>query len=366
MLIKENYALKKLTTMKVGGPAKFFVKIKNEIELQKSLSFAQQKKLSVLILAGGSNLIISDRGFKGLVISMGIRGFKILRQNRQTIIIRVGAGEIWDEIVKWAVKLNWWGIENLSAIPGTMGAMVVQNAGAYGVEAKDFVQRVEVYDTWQKRIKILSQQACEFDYRQSIFNSRFRGRYIILNVDIKLTKVKQPKLDYMSLKKYFQKKRILQPDLKQIRRAVIKIRQSKLPNWHKVGTAGSFFKNFLLTRTEFNQLFRIIKNDFGASKVAELKRFKTMSKGAKKIKVPTAWLMDNYNLKGLRYGYAQIYKRQPLVIININNKARASDVLKLFRQVRRTLYKKTGLKVEPEPIWVGFSQREVDKYFELP
>jgi len=363
--IKENYNLKNLMTMKVGGPTKFFVEVNNIDEIKDALKFAQDRKLSILILAGGSNMVVNDRGYDGLVIFIKIKGFYIIKENNKNILIKVGAGEVWDEIVAKIIKKNWWGVENLSDIPGSAGALVVQNAGAYGAEAEDVVESVEVLDIKTKKIEILSNKDCKFKYRQSIFKNKKKGKYIILNTILRLNKKGKANVDYRDVNEYFLEHNIKQPNLKQIREAVVTIRQSKLPDLEVDGNCGSMFLNSVLNKEEYKKLKEKIQENFSDVEVNKLEDFKENFWSKQGIKIPTAWLLDICGLKGIQVGGAQIYERWPLAIINKSFGAKAVDILGLIKKVRQVIYQKTGMELNPEINLVGFSEEELTEYFKL-
>jgi len=363
--IKENYPLKDLTTMKVGGPARFFVEIEKVEQLQDALRLAEDKKLALLILGGGSNIVVSDKGFDGLVIFIKILGWKIIAEDGKSVLIKVGAGEIWDEVVDRAIKHGWWGIENLSDIPGTAGAFVVQNAGAYGVEAEDVLESVEVWDIKNKQIKMLNRAACKFGYRQSVFKNEKKGAYVIVSINLRLATSGCVKADYQDVNKYLAKYNIKQPNLKQIREAIIDIRQSKLPDLKVDGNCGSMFLNSVLDEAEYEKLKKKIQKNFSAVEVNKLEYFKKIFWSKQGIKIPTAWLLDICGLKNARVGAAQVYGKWPLAIINKGWQAKAVDILELIKKVRQTVYQKTGMALQPEINLVGFSQEEIERYFKL-
>lgn len=363
--IKENYELKDLMTMKVGGPARFFVEVNNVAEIQTALKFAEDKKLPLLILGGGSNIIMSDNGFPGLVIFIKIQGWQVIKENGKNVLLKVGAGEIWDRVVEKAVNQGWWGIENLSDIPGSAGAFAVQNAGAYGVEVEDVIEEIEVLEIATRKIKILNNKDCEFKYRQSIFKNQAKGKYIILNIILKLKKNGQANINYRDVKEYFVKYKIAQPNLKQIREAVMTIRQSKLPDLDVDGNCGSMFLNSVLDERAYEKLKQKITENFSEAEVAKLEDFKENFWSKAGIKIPTAWLLDICGLKGTKINGAQVYENWPLAIINKNFQAKAVDILGVIKKVRQTIYNKTGMILEPEINLVGFSEEELKEYFKL-
>lgn len=351
--------------MQVGGPARFFISTKSLAELEGAVKWAKQKKLEIFVLSGGSNVVISDKGFDGLVININILGFEKIKEDNKNIWFKVGAGEVWDEVVAKIVDQGWWGVENLSWIPGKMGACVVQNSGAYGQELKNVVAGVKLLELASGKIKELKAVKCEFGYRQSLFNTKAKGKYIITEVILKLAKQGQPQIDYPDVQVYFKKQAINKPSLKEIRQAIIYIRDNKLPNVAKVGSAGSFFKNLVLDKIEFNELLLNLEKNFGKEYVKKAKELKDKFKVENGIKIPTAWLIEICGLKGIQVGHVKVYEKQPLVLITELGKAKATEVMGLFKKVRQVVYTKTGMKLEPEPRLVGFKQEELKKYFDL-
>jgi len=363
---KEGVLLGPYTTFKIGGPAKYFVEVASHEELNESLSFAKGNNLEVFILGGGSNLLISDKGFDGLVIRPLIKGREVLSEDDELVSINVGAGEVLDEVIEWTVQNSWWGMENLSFVPGLVGALVIQNVNAYGAKAEHIVERVDAVDMTSGELVTFTNKQCGFTYRHSIFNTSHKNRYIIINVNLKLAKGGEPNLSYVDLENYFKDKpRPTQSDLRQ---AVIEIRTSKGQDIERVWSAGSFFSNFLLSEAEFTKLKSKVKNIYGEDKANDLQsigdKFRDKAEGGN-IKIPSAWILDKLlKLKGLGVGDAMHSNQQVLNIIN-NNKASASDVMELFRQTRRKVYDIFGLELINEPELVGFSKEELGHYFAL-
>ena len=362
--IKENHPLKKLTTFKIGGPARFLVEIGRKEEIKEAIEFAREKKAELLVLGGGSNMLVADKGFNGLVIKVNIKGVKVLKDNDGQVIIKAAAGEVWDGIAGKAIKSGWWGLENMSAIPGDVGGFVAQNAGAYGAECGDVLIQVEIYDTADGQFKRLNKKQCELGYRSSWF-SRHREQYIITEAVLKLNKKGRPKLDYPDLKKYFADKKLTRPDLAQIRQAVIQIRRQKLPNWGVYGNAGSFIKNIVLSEAGYQRLRKKFIRNFDQRTSEKLADIKRKFSGSGAIKIPSAFLLDICGLKGARAGGAKVHEKQPLVIVNETGQATADEVMRLFQKIRRMVYEKTGVKLEPEVRLIGFRESERKNYFKL-
>ena len=226
MQVQENIPLAPYTTFKIGGPAKFFTIVKNVSEIKQALTFAKEKGLQIFFLGGGSNVLFSDKGFNGLVIKLENSGIETIEENDNNVLLKIASGENWDKVVELAVKNNWWGIENLSHIPGSCGAIAVQNVGAYGQEASQIIESVGVFDIKNLQVGVLANKDCNFSYRKSVFNTEGKGRYILLELTIKLNKNPKPNLTYRDLNLIFQSK---MPDIVEIRNAIIKIRDKKYP-----------------------------------------------------------------------------------------------------------------------------------------
>lgn len=334
MNIQENITLAQYTTFKIGGPAKFFAVCKSEDDLVEIVNFAKGKKLPIFILGGGSNILISDKGYKGLVIKMEIDGTDLSA-------VSAGAGIIWDDFVAETVANGLYGLENLSAIPGTVGAAPVQNIGAYGMDVSRAVLSVRALDTKSMKFIELSNADCKFDYRDSVFKHE-KGRYVITRVDFKLTTGGKVNIEYKDLKEYFQDRiSVSRSDLAGVREAVVSIRAAKLPDWKKWGTAGSYFKNPIISKKKFESLKK---------KYPGLPGFPE-SDGS--IKISLGWVLDKVcNFKGLSMGRVKIYEKQALVIV-ASAGATAEEVMKLAQELMREVKKKTGIMIEGEVEWVN-------------
>jgi UDP-N-acetylmuramate dehydrogenase len=351
MEIQENVLLAPYTTFKIGGQARYFCIVKDQFDALEAYEFAQKHKLDVFILGGGSNLLVSDQGFNGLVIKVVNKGIEILSEEENKVLLKVASGEVWDEAVAFAVNNNWWGMENLSHIPGSTGAIAVQNVGAYGQEASKIITEVSVFDTQTHQIISISNADCGFAYRQSIFNTTQKGRYIIFHIVFSLSKIPRPILSYRDLQSKFAG---ASPSLEEIRQAVIEIRDKKFPFpvQAKNGNAGSFFKNPILTQQEYKNLLNVLGKNFGAAAGENLQKKKFEENG--QIKIPAAYLIDICGLKDLQSGGAAINKNQPLVIVNQSGSATAAEVLALAEKVKTEVNRKTGISLKFEPEFLGF------------
>ncbi len=331
MHVSTKVSFFELTTFHIGGPAAFYTEIENIEELREAVSFAQEKNLPVLILGGGSNMLVSDKGFDGLVIHPKLKGFAIDGET-----VSIAAGENWDECAQRIVDAGLWGTENLSFVPGDVAGLAIQNVGAYGQEARSVITSVDVYDTISNSQFSISNDECKFGYRKSIFNVQ-KGRYVVLGLTLKLSKNGEPNTTYG-----------LKPGtLQEMRDQVIAIRKSKGQDPSEYWSAGSFFKNPIITEEQYAKLpagapgFRTPLPPYG----------KGETEG---VKVPAGYLLDKVcDLKGLTVGGAKLSELQVINIINFNN-ATADDVLTLFKKARDIVYQKTGIMLENEPELVGF------------
>lgn len=337
LTITEHVPLSSYTTLKVGGVAAYMATVETVEELRAALVFAKQTPVPPLVLAGGSNVLISDNGYQGLVIKIELKG-RDYRIEGDTCELRVGAGEVLDEVIKETVERGWWGLENLSAIPGSVGATPVQNVGAYGVEVADVIKCVEAIDRDTGEEKIFSKEACAFSYRSSHFKTEEGRAWIITAVTFRLSKVPKPKLEYADVRYLKEEGESLTPHV--VRNAVIRIRATKFPDWTVVGTAGSFFKNPIIAEEQF----RILKATF-----RELPGFE---ENDGRIKVSLGWILDKLcNLKGYCDGPLCLYDKQALVLVNKGG-ATAADIKKFSDTIKERVREKTNIVIESEVVHV--------------
>lgn len=331
--IEHNVSLKDLTTLKVGGKALFLIRIKNKEDILLAYNFAQEKKLPVFILGGGSNILVSDEGFSGVVLKIETKGIDI-KEDGDNVLVSAEAGENWDNFVAKMVDKKIWGLENLSGIPGTVGASVVQNIGAYGREVKDLVSFVEIFDPELLTFKIIKNKDCDFSYRDSLFKKPKNKNLLVTKVFFKLSKIPSPNLTYKDLSNLFANKKILHP--LEIREAVIRIRANKFPDLSVFGTAGSFFKNIIVEKEILKKL---------AEKHPEVVSFPLNNE---KSKISSAWILDKIcNIKGIQKGKVGLFEKQPIVLVNFGGAT--TKEIKIFAEEIKTLVKnKTGLTLEEE------------------
>ncbi|HKR83764.1 MAG TPA: UDP-N-acetylmuramate dehydrogenase [Terriglobales bacterium] len=357
--ILENVPLAPLTTLGVGGNARFFVRAHSLAELEPAIAFALDRQLNLFILGGGSNLVISDRGFDGLVLQIAVDGIEERRTERAprpgtaenaagAVVLDVGAGVLWDAFVSFCVSKNYGGIECLSGIPGNVGGTPVQNVGAYGQEVSDTIVSVLVYDLHERCVRELQKVECGFSYRASVFNSTHRGRYIIALVTYALQPGAPPALRYADLRKHFQSKG--NRTLGEVRDAVLKIRASKgmviNPNDPDSRSAGSFFKNPVLSDEQFAEL-----EQKAAARGLEIPRYPALSQ---QHKIPAAWLVENSGFhKGFSLGAVGISTKHTLAIVNRGG-ARAAEIIALRDEIQSKVERTWGVELDPEPVFVGF------------
>ena len=295
----------------------------------------------VLHIGGGSNLLFTD-DFKGTILHSKINFIEILEEASE-VLVSVGAGVVFDDFCAWAAKEGLWGVENLSYIPGEVGASAVQNIGAYGVEVKDVIRKVYCYDTVEEEFVSFGVEECEYGYRDSIFKDpEVKGRYIVTHVVFALSRTPQPRLDYGHLKAAVESAGSdLTPAL--IRRVIIKIRKEKLPEPSVMGSAGSFFKNPVITAEHFARIEAAAKAELGADyKVPHY----DLPDGT--VKVPAAWMIEQCGWKGRRSGGAAVYDKQPLVIVNYTGDAYPEEIIGLERRITASVKAKFDIDLHPE------------------
>ena len=346
--VRENVPLAPLTTLGVGGPARFFVTAVRTREVERAVAFARTRKLPLFVLGGGSNIVIADHGFDGLVLQIGIGGIDSITGESKAVF-EVGAGVNWDKFVAFAVSRGYGGIECLGGIPGTVGATPVQNVGAYGQEVSQTIVSVLAYDLVQNVVHEFKKPECGFAYRSSIFNTSQQGRYIILRVTYELCANAEPRLVYADLQKHFASYPG-KPTLSEVRNAVLKIRAAKGmvidPNDPDTRSVGSFFKNPVLSPEEYAQL---------QSKAAQRRlRLPSYPALAQHNKVPAAWLVENSGFsKGYRKGNASISRKHALALVNCGG-VTAAEIISLKNAIQDQVQQSWGLRLQPEPVFVGF------------
>jgi UDP-N-acetylmuramate dehydrogenase len=349
MLLQEDIPLAPLTTFRVGGSARFFVKAESSADVEEAVAFARSRDLPFFVLGGGSNLIVADAGWPGLVLRVAIAGIEKRSGSEDgKARFEAGAGESWDGFVAHTVGSNCAGIECLSGIPGSVGGTPVQNVGAYGQEVGDTIESVEVFDRKDSQVRELCGEACGFAYRSSIFNTTERGRFIILRVIYALTPGGRPHIEYADLKRHFEE-RGSSPTLAETRAAVREIRSRKgmliIEGDPDCRSAGSFFKNPVVSEEQHGELLRR-----AATKALALPSYPALEKAHK---VSAAWLVEHSGFtRGYRLGNVGISSKHALALVNLGG-ATGAEVLALKNQIQQRVEQTWGIRLEPEPVFVG-------------
>lgn len=334
--IIKNQDLKPYNSFAVSARADRFAKVESEdtlINLLKNHFISDQP---TLILGGGSNILFTQN-FPGLVIQNAISSIKIIKESAEHVWIKASAGTSWHQLVLYCVENSYAGIENLSLIPGSVGAAPIQNIGAYGVELKDHFETLEALNIKSRKIETFNLQACKFGYRDSIFKNGLKGEYIILNITLRLDKTPIFKLSYGAIRDTLEKMKIKTPSIKAISDAIIFLRQNKLPDPKQLPNAGSFFKNPYLSPEQLTPLKK---------RYDTIPSFPTESD---LLKIPAAWLIEQCEWKGERLGKTGVYHKQAVVLANYDN-ASGSDILKLAKQIQTDVYNKFSIELMPEVI----------------
>ncbi len=344
MQVLEEVPLAPYTTFHIGGPARWFAQAESEDDIAEGVAFAAQRKLPLFVLGGGSNLLVSDAGFPGLVLRIALKG---IRQDRETV--SAAGGEDWDGLVAFAVDAGLAGVECLSGIPGTVGGTPVQNVGAYGQEVAQTIVTVRAFDRTTLTFVDLPASSCGFSYRHSIFNSSQRGRYIVSRVDYALHQGAPANVTYADLAKYFAARDNAAPTLAAVREAVRSIRAQKgmliVAGDPDCRSAGSFFKNPVVPNTQLD----VLANQLGV----ERERIPAYPATDGQVKLSAAWLIERAGFaKGYALGNAGISSRHTLALINRGG-ATAADVVALRDEIIRTIASRFAITLEPEPVWLG-------------
>lgn len=333
MEIKYHFSLKNYNTFGIEANAKEFVAVHSIEELETVLAENISKRK--FILGGGSNMLLT-KDIDALVIHIDLKGKKIVEENDVFVWVESQAGENWHEFVMWTIDNDFGGLENMSLIPGNVGTTPVQNIGAYGTEIKDTFVSCSAMKIDTMEMRSFRNSECNFGYRESIFKNEIKDQYIITSVIFKLTKRNHNiNISYGDITRELDKLNIKTPTLKDVSNAVITIRQSKLPDPKVLGNSGSFFKNPILLKSEFNKIHK---------KFPEMKYYEISET---EVKVPAGWLIEQAGFKGLRFGDAGIHKNQALVLVNYGN-ATGQEILNVSKDIQETIFKKFGIHIEAE------------------
>ena len=333
MDIKNNISLKPYNTFGLNALAKYFVKVESIANLKEALSLESYP--DKFILGGGSNMLLT-KDLDCLVIHVALKGIEITEHQQDTVLVKAYAGENWHQFVLWCLEHNFGGIENLSLIPGNVGTAPIQNIGAYGVEIKDVFESCEALNLKTKTIEVFNKEDCNFGYRESVFKQHKKNNYVIVSATFRLTKNQhQLHTQYGAITSELAAIGITNPTIQDISKAVISIRESKLPNPKEIGNSGSFFKNPVITTAHFEKLQRNFP-DIPSYVVSPTE-----------VKVPAGWLIEKCGFKGKTFNDYGVHKKQALVLVNYGN-AKGSDILNLAKIIQKTIKKIFGIEIEME------------------
>jgi UDP-N-acetylmuramate dehydrogenase len=335
MQIQENISLKPYNTFGIDAKAKYFTAFTSTSDVEELFAFYSKNKLTnTLVLGGGSNILLTQ-DFNGLVAKNDIQGIEVVKEDLEYVYVKAAAGENWHQFVLFCIKNNYAGIENLSLIPGNVGASPMQNIGAYGVEIKDVFYELEAYNIEDKRVMTFNNKDCEFGYRESVFKRKYKDKFIITTVTYRLNKAATYNTSYGAIQDELGKMGVTELSIAAISQAVINIRQSKLPNPAEIGNAGSFFKNPTVSKEKFETLKQDFPHVVGYA-VSE-----------KEVKLAAGWLIEQCGWKGYRKGDAGCHAKQALVLVNYGN-ANGVDIYNLSTEIMNSVEEKFGVFLERE------------------
>ena len=330
MTFDRNYSLKLLNTFGLSVKAEYFACFKSLEELQNLLIEA---KRPLMILGGGSNILFTQN-LRGSVLKNEIRGINIIEENEQTVLVQVGGGVKWHDFVIWSINNQLAGIENLSLIPGSVGAAPMQNIGAYGTEIKSVFENLEAVHVDSREVKIFNKDDCQFGYRYSIFKAELKGQFVICRVNFRLNKIPKFNTSYGTVENELKTMKV-KVNLKNISKAIIAIRQRKLPDPKDIGNCGSFFKNPTISNTQFEKL------------KAQFPQIVGHSIGQNKTKIAAAWLIEKAGWKGYKHNDTGVHHSQALVLVNYGQ-AKGKDILKLSQNIQASIQQMFDITLEPE------------------
>ncbi len=336
--IQQGVDFGKLTTMKISGKAHFFITVKNIEDFRSAVKFSKINNLPIFILGGGSNTIVKSQNFEGVVVKNEIKGFEKIFENDKNIEFRINSGENWHNFVNYAVSKGLSGCEAMAMIPGTVGALPIQNVGAYGQEIADILKSVEVFEISTGKIKTLLKSECGFAYRDSIFKNDAKGKYFIVSVNLELSKSQPEMPGYKALKEKLKNIGKNKENLtaKDVMNAVIEIRSKKLPDPERIANSGSFFKNAIISKEK-------------AIEICEKYQNVPLFEFGDRYKIATGWLIDQAGLKGKEIAGFRIYMENALVLTNISAE-NYEDLVVAREEIQRVVECKFGIKIEQEPL----------------
>lgn len=334
MKVSRNVSLKDLNTFGIDAKANQLIEVHSVEDVKAFCQDDAFQSVDKLVLGGGSNILLTQ-DFDGVVVLNKITGKEVIREDEQHVYVKIGGGEVWHEFVLWAIENHWAGIENLSLIPGSVGAAPMQNIGAYGVEIKDTFFELEAVNRQTGEVEVFDLETCQFGYRSSIFKTSHKDQYIIANVTFRLNKTPQFNTSYGAIQSQLEANGIKELSIKAVSDAVIQIRESKLPDPKEIGNSGSFFKNPVVDKDTFEQLFE---------KYPDVAHY-PLEDGT--VKLAAGWLIDKGGWKGKQFGDYGVHKRQALVLVNYAN-ATGSQIYQLSEDIKQDIKAKFGVDLERE------------------
>lgn len=334
MEIQHNISLKSYNTFGIDASARLFAAFSSLTQLESLLAYRKERNLDLLVLGGGSNILLI-KDYDGLVLKNELKGVELVNEDKDYLYIRAGAGENWHQFVIYCVARGYAGVENLSLIPGNIGASPMQNIGAYGVEVKDIFHELEAYHVYEQQLTRFSLNDCAFGYRDSVFKNKYKGQFVITSVTYRLNKVPSFNIKYGAIRQELDNMGIQNLSIEAISKAVIEIRNSKLPDPKVIGNAGSFFKNPVVDISKFRSLEE------------EYPGMPSFPAGEGFIKVPAGWLIEQCGWKGFRKGDAGCYSKQALVLVNYGN-ASGGEIYALSKDIISSVEDKFGIQLERE------------------
>ena len=337
--MKANVNLRPYNSFGFDAIAKYFVEINTIDDLQTLIQSGVLQKHKTLILSGGNNILFQKDVFDGLVVYINTKGIEILREDGNEVVVRAQAGEDWPEFVRFCVSKGWHGVENLAYIPGKIGAAPIQNIGAYGMELKDSFLQCEAMDLTAGDTKVFTKEECRFGYRESIFKHELKGRFVITSVDFLLKKNAPLNLEYGNIKAYLEQNGIENPSLQQLHDAICAIRDAKLPDVKQIGSAGSFFKNPVISIEQFEAL---------QQQYPSIPHYPD-TEGM--VKVPAGWLIEQAGWKGWHDEHVGVYDKQALVLVHYGG-GKGQDIVELAHKIEDSVEKKFGIRISPEVSFV--------------
>lgn len=334
MEIQQNVSLKSYNTFGVDVKARYFAEVETVDEIKSTVEWASENNQPLLLISGGSNMLFT-KDWDGLAMTMHLKGIQIVSEDEDFAIVKVQSAENWHEFVLWTLKNDLGGLENLSLIPGKVGTAPIQNIGAYGVEIKDSMTELTAFDLKSEEIRVFTNEECYFGYRDSVFKNIYKNQFLILDVSFKLSKRNhQLHTSYGAIQSELDGKSISKPTIQDISRAVIEIRQSKLPDPKKIGNSGSFFKNPVIPKEQFEE-------------IQKLHPTIPSYPSGDKVKVAAGWLIENAGWKGKRVGEAGVHEKQALVLVNYGN-ATGKEIYELSQNIIEDIFEKFGIQLERE------------------